>query len=421
MSAIPMQRTFRREARRKRVDEEEACDQELLGKRDSRCGCCGGFLDISSWGKFEWTAFAITFAVVTALVITAAVVSQNFENNFKKNIHKTPIDLGIQGAREWAQFFSHAPASTSQQQQSFQATASQQLRIRRSALPNSEDAQQGNQLVPLTAFESQGMLVTARVSHAHAQPATTTNIGGRHVARAAATASTIPSDATTITEPAQAPAAATTSVIFDDLLGISITVTGAGDGTWRAVAEATPAPEPEPLPAGCAVDLANIIFDPATNITFEVIPCEGSEGEGSVSMFWKPVSTGPPVRPEDIAQASVFTAAGGISPAAPTPQIVHDSHTNVTWNQTFEGDCPVFVAIISTGGQDTFNIATAPTTFLTSVVNCLSAAFDNVPSSTPDLAWVSNIGIPTTSSTITHANSAASSLATALSATIGGS
>ncbi|EWC46771.1 hypothetical protein DRE_04016 [Drechslerella stenobrocha 248] len=153
----------------------------------------------------------------------------------------------------------------------------------------------------------------------------------------------------------------TSSVIFDDFWSHSVTVTYAGSGTWKMIPWSTPeAPAP---PTGTPVGPVRTIFDPVVNITYEVAPYDSEDSVNSVALYWRPISTGTPTRPEDIAAASSFIAAGGKPPSMPKPHIVFDSRTNITWNQTFEGDVinwiPVYIAV-STGDRPDYTHPPVP-------------------------------------------------------------
>ncbi|KAK6503384.1 hypothetical protein TWF481_008404 [Arthrobotrys musiformis] len=126
------------------------------------------------------------------------------------------------------------------------------------------------------------------------------------------------------------------SIIADAFFNINRTVTHVSGPTWRQVTTTIP-PAP-PVPTNKVVGPIVSIFEPATNVTFEVIPMEGDDPEGPYSVYWNPVSTGAPTRADHVSIMSSYRANGGTNPPMPTRyDIVWDHRTNTTWNKTIEG------------------------------------------------------------------------------------
>ncbi|KAK6520841.1 hypothetical protein TWF506_001084 [Arthrobotrys conoides] len=129
---------------------------------------------------------------------------------------------------------------------------------------------------------------------------------------------------------------ATESIICDAFFNINRTVTHVSGRTWRQVTTTRP-PVP-PVPTNRVIGPIETIFDPPTNVTYEIIPMEVDDPEVPFSIYWNPVATGTPTRADHISLASSWRANGGNYPAMPTRyDIVWDHRTNTTWNKTVEG------------------------------------------------------------------------------------
>ncbi|KAF3161711.1 hypothetical protein TWF788_002402 [Orbilia oligospora] len=128
----------------------------------------------------------------------------------------------------------------------------------------------------------------------------------------------------------------TESIIADAFFNINRTVTHVSGPTWRQVA--TPRPPAPPVPTNRVVGPIETMFEPAINVTFELIPMEADDPESPFSIYWNPIATGAPTRADHISLASSWRANGGKYPSMPTRyDIVWDHRTNTTWNKTVEG------------------------------------------------------------------------------------
>ncbi|KAK6351438.1 hypothetical protein TWF718_004598 [Orbilia javanica] len=126
------------------------------------------------------------------------------------------------------------------------------------------------------------------------------------------------------------------SIIADSFFNINRTVTHVSGSTWRQVT--TTAPPAPSMPTNRVIGPIETVFEPATNITYEVIPMELDDPEDPYTIFWNPVSTGTPTRADHLSLASSWKANGGKYPSVPTRyDIVWDHRTNTTWNKTIEG------------------------------------------------------------------------------------
>ncbi|KAF3921945.1 hypothetical protein ABW20_dc0102440 [Dactylellina cionopaga] len=156
----------------------------------------------------------------------------------------------------------------------------------------------------------------------------------------------------------------TSSVIYDGFWGDSITVTYVGGSTWEMIPWADMATSEIPTPTGNIIGPAATIFDPVMNVTYDVVPYDDPADPAiPVSFFWDPVSTGEPTLPEHIAIASSYRAAGGQYPVMPTPHLVFDPKTNITWNNTFKGDAVNWIPVyfpVSTGYPPAFTNSAVP-------------------------------------------------------------
>ncbi|EPS36411.1 hypothetical protein H072_10102 [Dactylellina haptotyla CBS 200.50] len=129
-----------------------------------------------------------------------------------------------------------------------------------------------------------------------------------------------------------------TSSIYNYYYNFTVTVTYAGNSTWAETW--TPLLADVQTPTNKVVGPTVTFFDPVLNITYDIVPFEDPNLTvlPKISLWWRPVATGSPTRPKDISKASSFYAAHKTVHTLPGPMLVFDSHTNVTWNQTYEGN-----------------------------------------------------------------------------------
>ncbi|KAF3929287.1 hypothetical protein AA313_de0207377 [Arthrobotrys entomopaga] len=149
-----------------------------------------------------------------------------------------------------------------------------------------------------------------------------------------------------------------TSTIYDLYMNRSVTVTYDGDDFWKQPSTDPWSGMPTTPPGGETIAPVATMFDPLFNITYEYIQYKdpNPDAENPVSIWYHPIATGEAIRPQDKSVQSEYWATAHPH-NLPSPQLVFDSYTNVTWNRTFEGPFYNWVEVysaISTGWPPSF-------------------------------------------------------------------